>query len=280
MKIFKTLFLLLIGVIVVGGAFLYLSRNMLAERAIEYYARQSLGVDVRTESVNLKLLDSEIMLEGVEIANPDGYDHPHLARFHSIFLDYDFRSLLQPPFHAYLLEIDLEELVLNRNAEGKLNVEGLIPEKEPVDPEEATQEVEELDEEVFLIDILLLSIDHVVYIDDYKEDETKTRSISVGMKNYVYEEVDNLNDVIRVILVEAILRAGLTNLEEMIEPLTEELSEMISRLPGGLQSEYEEKLRDEVHRLGEKSDKYLERLEEYIESVPEEIEGFLDRFLP
>ena len=280
MKKIGAFFIVLLLLIIGGVLLLYLARNQITERVIKDYVHRELNLDVHVEKLDMNIRQSEVRLEGFKVFNPSGYGDSHLAEFGLIFADYDLASVLRPPFRISLLEIDLQELVVIRNHEGRLNLQELVPdmtepEKKQSTGEKVTTEAEE--DKSLLIDILVMSIDRVIFIDHKKEGKRTT--IPVGMRHHVYENIDSFDEVARLILVEAILRAGLTNLEELIEPLTAGLAALIPYLPEEIQDEYGEKLENQLNRLSEKSDKYIDRIDEYLDLLPEEAEDYLRRFL-
>ena len=78
MKSVKLLSALVLGVIVIGGIFVYLNFADLAKRAAEKIASNALGVDVAISSLDISLKDKKAVLSGLRIDNPPGYKKPYI----------------------------------------------------------------------------------------------------------------------------------------------------------------------------------------------------------
>lgn len=280
MKKVRNILIVLLALIIGLGVFLYLFRNAIAKRAIEYYSREEIGIEVKVDKVNIDIWNTTFSLEQFRIMNPAGFEYEHIAQLNNVHLDYELNSVFNPPVRAEYLEVDIEEIVIARNADGKFNVKEIVPEMPPTERKDVSDEkappetIEDPDEVIedefeFHIDKFVLSIDRLVYIDDYKRDKSRVRNISIGMKKHVYENITSLEELARLILVEALLQAGLSNLEEIIGPLMDKLNDYISRLPRDFQLDYEDKLHDQIRRIDDFSREYRETIQQYIERVPE-----------
>src|SRR5262245_37914607 len=75
-KLFKLVILLIVLVFVVGlGAFFYI--DTIAKAAIEKGSTLALGVQTKLNSAKLRILDGQLIMSGLDVANPSGFESKH-----------------------------------------------------------------------------------------------------------------------------------------------------------------------------------------------------------
>lgn len=104
--------------IAVGAAIFYL--DSIAASVIESEGTRTAGVPVAVDAVRLGLVSGRFRLQGLEIANPPGFDAPHFFKLADSSFELPLRRVLDDPIVAPRLEISGIELVLER-AGGKTN---------------------------------------------------------------------------------------------------------------------------------------------------------------
>lgn len=146
------LFLIVVALLVVGGALYFLVRNLdgIVQEVIEEAGTEMLGEPVTVRSVSISLTNGSGEIGGLRIGNPEGFTDPDAFSMDRILLDIDLSSVAGSPkrLNEFVLEapkvfleiteedrVNLEELALHLEAKIKEMPEP--EEEEPVTEEEA-----------------------------------------------------------------------------------------------------------------------------------------------
>ena len=73
------------------------------------------------------LLKTDITIENLKVFNPQGYDDAVMIDVPYVYMDYDFAALLKRKVHIQRMEVDLKQLQVIRNKDGKINLAYLAP---------------------------------------------------------------------------------------------------------------------------------------------------------
>lgn len=94
----KFLLILLTIVILLAGGIcgLYLNLESIVKTSVAKYGSQLTGTEVALDGFRLSPLKGEAELKGLRIANPAGYQTPHILSLGSVYVKLDVRSLLKP----------------------------------------------------------------------------------------------------------------------------------------------------------------------------------------
>lgn len=77
MTLKKTIMVVLLGVFVAGGVYLYFNFATMLTRTVERIATNALGVSVDIGAINLSLKDKTATVHNIKIGNPKGYKQPY-----------------------------------------------------------------------------------------------------------------------------------------------------------------------------------------------------------
>lgn len=125
-------------VLVVGLGVAYLYLNSIAKQAVERGGTYATGVPTTVDSMNVSLFGGEIGIDGLTIANPEGYSEPDFLRLRDGDVEVTLGSLMEDVVQVPRLELDGIELwVLEKD--GKANYQVILdnlaklsgPEEEP-----------------------------------------------------------------------------------------------------------------------------------------------------
>jgi len=110
------LILVLIGLVMGGALFI----DLLAKTGVEQGATYALGVRTRADGVRLHLLDGRLTIDRLNMANPSGFDSPHLMQSGRFDLDVRLPSLFSETvvvdrFELDGLELNIEQKLLRNN---------------------------------------------------------------------------------------------------------------------------------------------------------------------
>ena len=138
-------------------------------------AKKILGTDVAIGGLSLGIFRPRIVIKDLKVYNPQGFPKAALIDIPRISVEYDLPALLQKKVYLKRLELNLKNIIVLKNKDGKLNIDSLkVSEKEdkPVKKQSAMP---------FKIDYLVLTVGQVVY-KDYSAGE-KPR-----IDNYIFSQ--------------------------------------------------------------------------------------------
>jgi hypothetical protein len=112
MKKLKWLLLALVVVLIAAAVGAVLTIDAMARKGVEVGGTRALGVETTCEGAHVGLLSSTVGLEGLTIANPEGYQTDRLAALGSGTVRCRVLSLLGDEAHVHEIRIDSPELTL------------------------------------------------------------------------------------------------------------------------------------------------------------------------
>lgn len=130
-------------VIVVGAVF-YIASNIdsIAQDALERGGTYALGVPTTVDSVSVSLMAGSLGVNGMQVANPAGFESDNLMDFDEFGVEVDTGSLFDPVVVVPLIEMDGLVVNIEKNAEGETNIDKITENikkvtgegKEPTEP--------------------------------------------------------------------------------------------------------------------------------------------------
>ena len=144
----KVIVRILIGLLVlllVVALIFKLYGNQLLRTAIVAGAQKALQVDVRLESIDVRVVGGKVDLKNMEIGNPEGYNHPTFLKMGRAYMDLDVLSLMSDTIEMEKVQLDEMHLVIEQK--GKTNnlkeILNNLPKSEPTEPESEPEPTEE-----------------------------------------------------------------------------------------------------------------------------------------
>ena len=213
---FLKIFLILILVIALAGIFF---RNSICRLLIIHSTAQATGLKVTIEDLNLNILRSSLHLSGVTLYSPAGFKNGNLGKAKEIFVNYDVLGLIEGRLHLPLVKIDIAEINIIRNEEGKSNVSAFKRGKSQQGyPKRVTTNLSNQEKAKikkcprFLIDRLELTIAKATFI-DYRAGVGEPAIIIFTVKGpYVFKDVSDLGEVVGSVSAKGGFRRILENL--------------------------------------------------------------------
>jgi len=232
MKIFRRLILglglVLLFAIIFLLTTLFIVKHIRIKDLVEHEIEQDLGINVTIEQIHFSPLLAHIVVGGVSIQNPPGFDKGELAYINSMQFMFDpIELLVQRKPNVYFFTIDIKQLNVVRNAQGKINIKELIPTRQ----EEAVSETKT----PFYFDIAVLSIEAVNFI-DYKSGNKKVYQYPVNIKNATFFDIKNGSAVVRLIVSEAIKYTTIGKIIPVVSELNSTVSSAWSTTTTGAKS--------------------------------------------
>ncbi len=187
----------IIAVFLLGIVFL---KDQIIKFVVTRVATQVVGAPVHMDSFSLNIFSSTVHISGFKIYNPSGFPQGILVSCSKINVIYDHVSLFKQKPHVLILEIDLKEMGLIKNKEGKLNVDSLIIVEKPKSSAPAPMQ----------IDLLTLSIGKIVYKDYTVGTEPNVRVYDIN-KHKSYKGVPSAQQLALLVLAEPMKAAAIKN---------------------------------------------------------------------
>ncbi len=147
--------------VVIGG--LLIARGLIANIAVKQGVKAATGLSVDMGGVDIGLLGTNIGVRNVKVFNPPGFPDKVMVQLPELFVDYDLSALAKGKVHLEMVRVNLAELTVVKNAEGKVNVNSL----RPVQEQQAAKEKKAAPakQPQIQIDELHLKVGRVVYKD-------------------------------------------------------------------------------------------------------------------
>lgn len=149
-KIFITL-----AIVVASLLFISIFKDFIIKAVVTSSASGITGAPVHIDGLLTNIFNSTVNITGFKMYNPSGFPEGLLVSCPKIKIVFDLASLFKHKPHFILVDVQLKEMVLTKNKEGKLNVDSLKIVHPPKSSVPAPLQ----------IDLLNLSIGKIVYED-------------------------------------------------------------------------------------------------------------------
>ncbi len=117
----KLLFRIVLGfvlVIVLAIAAVLLGIDSIAKSAVQKGASYALGVETTLGSIDVRLLDGQIIMDDLNIANPEGFTSPRLVHTGHLDVQVDLASVLSETVEVRKFELDGLEMHIEQKLGG------------------------------------------------------------------------------------------------------------------------------------------------------------------
>lgn len=189
------IFILLVAVLVL--------RDQLIKFAITKVATALTGAPVKIDKFSLCLLKQDVTIEGLRVYNPPGFSGGLLIDIAKIKVDLDALALLKGKLHLQLVELNLKEIGLEKNKEGKLNIDSL-----KVVEQKAPGENKDTKQPDMQIDLLNLEMGKMVFKDYSLGQEPSVKVFEINLKKS-YKDITSPQQLALLILSEPMKQAGI-----------------------------------------------------------------------
>jgi hypothetical protein len=193
-------FLIIVGIVVFFFGGIFLSKNLIIKSIATRAASKSIGAPVNIDNLSLNIFTSTVDISGLKIYNPSGFPEDVLASCPKIKVIYDFGSFLKRKPHLLLVEVELKEMVVTTNKEGKLSVDSL----------KIAQESEGPPPEPVKIDLFNLSIGRIIR-KDYTVGPTPRVRVHNIDRQKSYKGIPTARQLIFLVLAEPMKAAAIEN---------------------------------------------------------------------
>ncbi len=192
MKKISTIFLITIVAVVIF-------KDFLIQCAISNVGSAVLGAPVEVGSFSSNFFTQKIHIRHLRVLNPPGFPHQPLVDISAIDVDYDLPSLIKGKMHFPYINVDLKEMVIIKNMQGRLNVDALKVSQKPQgpSPSQAPQAMRP-----FSIDVMKLNLERTVYIEYSPANRPLVKVFDVGFKNKTFKNIKSVRQLSIIILTQ------------------------------------------------------------------------------
>lgn len=195
-------FLIVLGIVLISLVGISIFKDLIIKSVVTTTATGITGASVHMDSFSINIFTSTVHITGFKMYNPSGFPEGMLVSCPKINVIYDRSSLFSKKPHLLLMEVELKEMVLTKNKEGKLNVDALkIVHPAKSSPPSPMQ-----------IDLLNLSIGQIVYKDYTIGTEPSVRVFNVN-RHQSYKSIPTAQQLALLVLAEPMKAAAIRNAE-------------------------------------------------------------------
>lgn len=190
----------------------------------------AIGVPVKVGKFHLDLFSSEVGIYGLKIKNPKGFSEPTLASVPEVFLHLDVPSFFQNRVHVPEIRLNLDEITVERNSSGAVNLMELGAVKHtrrqdvppspaegpaapvPSGPPSPSTQTQPAKPPSVQIDTVILNLGRARYVD-----QGGTRVFPIEIRNATLRNVTDPAEITRQIVFKTLQRVGLNALTQELE---------------------------------------------------------------
>jgi len=196
---FRRLVAIVILVVLITLATLSLTKELILRHWLEEAFEKHLNLQVRVQEIYISLFKPRLTFDGVYVSNPINYGRHWLANVSEVVIEYDLPALVRRSFRVKRMKLDILEINMVKDANGQINLNSIS--QLPANAKEHLN---------LSIETLSLSIRRVTY-----QDLTMAVPIKVydlNLKNMLFQNVDTLEDLSRLIAVKILERIGVSQI--------------------------------------------------------------------
>jgi len=191
---------LIIAIIILLG--LGIAKDQIVKTVVTVATSQITGAPVGIDRFSLGVFKRSVRISGFKIFNPSGFPKGILVELPKINVDYSLGSLLSGKLHLLNVEVELKEIGLIKNKDGKLNVDSLKIVKESKKKGKASAQMP------IKIDTLKLGIGRIVLKDYSSGGEPVIKVYDINL-NKTYKNITSVQQLTALILGEPMKEAGI-----------------------------------------------------------------------
>ena len=192
------------------------AKNLIAQTVLTGAMSAASHVPVRIGGVNLSFLSASIRIKNLEVSNPSGFPDRRMLSIPQIFIDFEPSELFKGRAHFKMVQLDLKEMIVEKNNKGQLNVDAVKPtEKQKSEAKQKAKTPEGGKPPKLLIDTLSISIGKVLYKDFSQGGSPMVETFDINIQNREYHNIDNPSAVVSLVMFEALTRTSLSRLANL-----------------------------------------------------------------
>ncbi|MCB9799655.1 MAG: hypothetical protein H6757_02715 [Candidatus Omnitrophica bacterium] len=210
--------------LVIVAAILFAVVYVAGAQVLSGVLSSSLGVPVKVGRIHLA--SDSLGIYGFEIKNPKGFGESTLAKVPEFSIRFQIKDILNRKVHIEDIRLDFEKIVVERNAEGLVNLLQLKPVKDMLEGSPEQDKPAETDSEQpakkpetsqpsleLQIDQVVFSLGTAKYIDRSSgENNVVVKEFPLGVEHAELHDVTNPKDIVYQIVLKVMQKIGLNAL--------------------------------------------------------------------
>jgi hypothetical protein len=212
----KKLFWKILAALAVLLVVLFLSRNFIARKSVEYGAKKITGFPLEIGSVDVGVFSSKIDVRDLKLMNPPQYQEKMFVDMPELYIDYRLRSMLSGAPHINDMLINIKQLVVVKTDKGDSNAMKL---KGVVSSGGGSSK--------YAIDKLRIHVGTVT-IKDYSRPKMTERDIDLNI-DATYNNITDSTDISRLVLLTVMSQVKLPDIGIKPEDLKKNLSDVTTQ---------------------------------------------------
>lgn len=199
----------MVVIVIIALMVLSLAKDLVIKTAVEKGVEVVTGLRLTTSGLSVGILRSAVSIKNLKLYNPKGFSDPTMIDMPEIYVRYDLPAIIGGTTHLNEVRIDLAELVVVKNSEGKLNLDSLkaiSEQKKGERPSDKRGEPMKL-----RIDVLKLKLGKAVYKDYSSGGAPSVKEFNLGL-NETFTNIDNPNTLVSLIVVKVLLNTSIGSL--------------------------------------------------------------------
>jgi len=198
----KIKILLLAAAVLIGFCFL---RDFLVKSLIGTITAHITGAPTRVGGLSLSIVRQTLKISNLKMYNPKGFPDGILVDIPKVQASADMFALLKGKMHLKQLDLEIKEIIMVKNKEGKLNVDSLKVVDDQAGGEEKKKPVKQFS---LQIDMLGLGMGRVVSKDYTGGVEPIIKVYDVNLKKS-YKNIAGARQLVALIISEPLKAAGI-----------------------------------------------------------------------
>jgi uncharacterized protein involved in outer membrane biogenesis len=208
-------FTILLIVVVVFVAF-FVAKDLIVKSSVEAAAKFATGADVKIGGFSFGFLRQSVRVTNFKMYNPPGFPQDQvMVSIPEVAVRMDSLALLKKELHVLYVRLDLEEVRVIKNKDGKMNVNSLkfaqAPSREPRPEAKSAPETRSARKQMKMqLDVVSLNIGKVV-MEDYSRGGTTPviKEFNINLRNKEFRDITSPAQLASTIMLEALLPVGL-----------------------------------------------------------------------
>jgi hypothetical protein len=194
-----------IGIGVVGLLiFLLLARNFIARKSVELGVKRVTGFPLTIGTVDVGLFNGQLDVRDLKLMNPPEFEEKMFVDLPTFHLDYRLGSMIRGAPHIKEMFVDLNRLVIVKNAKGESNVSRL---KGVTAAGGNGAGAGKSSQTKYRVDLLRVHVGTVT-IQDFSRGTPSERNIPLNV-NATYKDITDSTDINRLVLLTVMNQARL-----------------------------------------------------------------------
>jgi len=197
----KVIIILVIAVLAIFA--IGIIKDQIVKAVVTVVATQVTGAPVHIDGLSLGVFTSSVRISGFKMYNPKGFSKNILVDLSKINVKCNLGALLTGKIHLLEAGIELKEMGLEKDKEGKLNVDALKVAKQT-----GKEEAKPAKQMPMQIDILNLGIGKIIFRDYSAGQEPGIKVYDVNI-NKSYKNITSAQQLAALVLTEPMKAAGI-----------------------------------------------------------------------